>query len=324
MNRIHNMAKLTIDSKVKLASGYEMPRLGFGVYKTPADICPAVVTTALSVGYRHIDSATAYRNEGACAFAMQAAATKGVPDPSDPTGAKRIVIPRSEIFFTSKLPPKFRGYEKTRDSIQKTLERNPGLEGYMDLYLIHAPYGGKENRLGQWRAMRDAWKEGKIRSLGVSNYSIAHMEELREWIEAEEKAHGPGAGGVISVGQWEIHPWLPRHDIVTYCRQHNIIPQAYSPLLRGARFATPPSTEPPKGSEYLYELAKKYSATPAQVLIRWSLQMDLVPLPKSVTDARIKENADVYGFELTEEEVKKLDTGGYEPVGWDPVKDCHD
>lgn len=127
----------------------------------------------------------------------------------------------------------------------------------------------------------------------------------------------------------QFHPWLPRHDILAYCRAHNIVPQAYSPLVRGVRFTPPSTTENPtpsipKGSEYLYQLAEKYRRTPSQILLRWNLQMGCVPLPKSVHDERIKENTGIFGWELEQDEVEKLDTGGYEPVAWDPVKDCKD
>ena len=124
-----------------------------------------MITNALAVNYRHIDTATAYKNEASCAFAIECITARGIPS------LRNTIVPRSEIFFTTKLPPRLRGYDATLESIRKTIEENPGLEGYVDLYLIHAPYGGRENRLGEWRAMRDAWKKGWIRSLGVSNYS---------------------------------------------------------------------------------------------------------------------------------------------------------
>ena len=182
---------------------------------------------------------------------------------------------------------------------------------------------------------------------------IKHLDEIQEWIQGEEKRTGEkGSGGTLSVGQWEvciaaerfcfkfltmvtpilqIHPWCPRHDILAYCQTHKITVQAYCPLVRGKRFA--PSSSPtaenptptiPAGSEYLYQLADKYRRTPAQILLRWSLQMGCVALPKSVHEERIKENADIFGWELQQDEVEKLDTGEYEPVCWDPVKDCKD
>ncbi|KAI5810863.1 aldo-keto reductase [Pyronema omphalodes] len=281
------MPPLSLASTVRLSSGYLMPRIGLGVYQTPIAECPRVVSTALSIGYRHIDSATSYRNERPCSIAIAA---------SD--------IPRSDVFFTTKLPPKLRGYEKTKESINGVLAENPELNGYIDLYLIHAPYGTPEDRRGQWRAMVEAQKDGKIRSLGVSNYGVQHLDELKGWIDA-------GDGGIISVGQWELHPWLGRKDIVGWCQREGVAIQAWSPLVRATRMEDP----------LLAPLVKKYAKTPAQILIRWSLQMGFTPLPKSIHDERIRENADVFDFELTREEMDTLDTEMYEPCSWDPTKE---
>lgn len=129
-------------------------------------------------------------------------------------------------------------------------------------YLIHAPYGGKEARTGTWRALVEAQQAGQIRSLGVSNYGVHHLEELEAYIQELEKQHGEGKGGQISVGQWELHPWLPRPDIVEWCEQRGIVREAYCPIVRGQRFGEP-SLQP---------LIKKYGKTAAQILIRWSLQ----------------------------------------------------
>lgn len=129
-------------------------------------------------------------------------------------------------------------------------------------YLIHAPYGGKEARNGSWRALVEAQQEGKIRSIGVSNYGVHHLDELDAYISELEAQHGKGKGGAISVGQWEIHPWLGRRDIVAWCEKRGVVVEAYSPLVRGTRFAEP----------VLKPMVEKYGKTPAQVLIRWSLQ----------------------------------------------------
>lgn len=128
--------------------------------------------------------------------------------------------------------------------------------------MIHAPYGGKEARTGTWRALVEAQQAGQIRSLGVSNYGVHHLDELEAYIQELEKQHGEGKGGQISVGQWELHPWLPRPDIVEWCEQRGIVREAYCPLVRGQRFGEP-SLQP---------LMKKYGKTAAQILIRWSLQ----------------------------------------------------
>jgi diketogulonate reductase-like aldo/keto reductase len=141
----------------------------------------------------------------------------------------------------------------------KTLDAD--VRNSIERVLIHAPYGGKEARLGTWRALVEAQKSGKVRSIGVSNYGVHHLEELDEYIKN-------GGGGEISVGQYEIHPWLPRADIVEWCTKHNVVVEAYSPLVQGVRAKEPALTA----------LTKKYNKSFAQVLIRWSLQKVLYSL----------------------------------------------
>lgn len=197
-------------------------------------------------------------------------------------------------------------YEGARSQVDTTL-RKSGLD-YIDLMLLHAPNGGSANRKGAWRALVEAVEAGKVRSIGVSNYGVHHLDELLQHIaELEAERGGAGKGGVLSVGQWEIHPWLARSDIVAWSRKHNVAVEAYSPLVRGARWGEPE----------LKKLADKYGVTEAQVLVRWSLQKGHVPLPKTATPSRITANADVYGFELTDAEVAALETTEYSPVCWD-------
>jgi diketogulonate reductase-like aldo/keto reductase len=243
------------------------------------------------VGYRHVDSAAAYKNEAPCGLAIA-----------------KSKIPREDIFFTSKIPPRSRGYDAAKAQVLETLQQS-GLE-YVDLMLLHAPYGGPESRKGAWKALVEAQEEGKIRSLGISNYGVHHLDELEVHIkELESERGGAGKGGVISVGQWELHPWLARRDIVEWCEKRGVVLEAYSPLVRGKR----------ADDKVLIGLGEKYGKTHAQILLRWSLQNGFVPLPKSVTLSRIEENADIFDFELTEEELKSLDMGGtYQPCAWDP------
>ena len=239
---------------------------------------------------RQVDSAAAYRNEAPCGIAVLKSG-----------------IPREEIFFTSKIPPRSLSYENTKAQVEKTLKET-GFD-YIDLMLIHAPYGGRENRKGAWRALLEAQEEGKIRSLGVSNYGVHHLDEMEVYMKELEEERGKGKGGAIDVGQYELHPWLARPDIVQWCEKRGIILEAYSPLVRGRR-----------GDEKILQpTMKKYGKSAAQVLMRWSLQNGFVPLPKSVTPSRIEENADVYDFELTAEEMKSLETGEYKPCAWDPT-----
>jgi len=158
------------------------------------------------------------------------------------------------------------------------------------------------------KALVEAHEEGKIRSLGVSNYGVHHLDEMEVYMK-ELEAERKGAGGVISVNQLELHPWLARPDIVQWCKQRGIILEAYSPLVRGERMK----------EKILQPLLKKYGKTAAQILLRWSLQKGFVPLPKSETPSRIEENADIFDFELTSEEMKSLETGDYAPCTWDPT-----
>ncbi|OCK77657.1 Aldo/keto reductase [Lepidopterella palustris CBS 459.81] len=282
------MTKLDITSKYRMNSGYEIPALGFGV--CPADVAEEVVNHAISVGYRHVDSAVGYRNEEPCAAAI-----------------RKSGVPRDQVFFTTKIPPRQLGYENAKKHIAATLQKT-GFE-YVDLYLIHAPYGGKTARVGAWRALVEAVEAGQVRSIGVSNYGVHHLEELEEYIKETEAREGKGKGGVLSVNQVELHPWLARKDIVAWCKARGVILEAYSPLVRTLK----------KDDPILVPLAKKHNKTTSQILLRWSLQMGFVPLPKSVTNSRIEENANIYDFELSAEDMKSLDIGVYEPCAWDPT-----
>ena len=198
-------------------------------------------------------------------------------------------------------------YESAKASVASTLAEI-GLE-YIDLYLIHSPYGGATARKGAWRALVEAQRAGLVRSIGVSNYGEHHLNELESYIAELEASEGPGKGGVISVGQYELHPWLMRPDIVGWCKKRGVVLEAYSPLTRGDRF----------GEDSLKRITEKHGRTPAQVLLRWSLQQGFVPLPKSVTLGRIEENADIFGFELDEKDMGELETQEYSPCAWDPT-----
>jgi len=172
-------------------------------------------------------------------------------------------LPRSSLFFTSKVPPKQISYDGAKECIEATMKAvGSDLDGYIDLYLLHAPYGGTENRLGAWKALVEAVKEGKIRSIGVSNYGVHHLQELEDYIKETDAKSGQGSGGVLSVNQVELHPWLPRPDIVEWCQKRGVVLEAYSPLVRTRENENP----------LLLEIAKKHGKTPAQVLVRWSLQ----------------------------------------------------
>ncbi|KAL1304045.1 hypothetical protein AAFC00_000482 [Neodothiora populina] len=283
------MAKFNINSTLRLNSGYEIPVLGYGVYQTPPEVTEEVTIHAIKSGYRHVDSAVFYKNEA----------------PSS-SGMIKAGIPRSEQFFTSKVPPPLMSYEQAKACVDETLQKT-GFD-YIDLYLLHAPYGGKEGRLGAWKALVEAVEAGKIRSIGVSNYGVKHLEELEQW-QKETKSAG-GNPGVLSVNQVELHPWLPREDIVNWCKERKIVMEAYCPLVRAKKIDDP----------LLVSLAKKHNKTTSQILLRWGIQKGFVVLPKSVTPARIEENANIYDFELDDEDMKTLHLpSSYEPVAWDPT-----
>jgi diketogulonate reductase-like aldo/keto reductase len=206
-------------------------------------------------------------------------------------------LKREDIFFTSKLASNS-SYEKAQKSIEKSIE-TCGL-GYIDLFLLHSPYGGKTYRLESWRAVEDAIQQGHIKTGGVSNFGVKHLEELM----ASKPRISP------AVNQIEVHPFNTRTNITSFCQKHNILVEAYAPLARALRMKHPD----------IQSLSNKYSCTPAQLMVRWSLQRGFIPLPKSVSKQRIQENAEIGGFQIEEEDMKKLDgLDEYLVTDWDPV-----
>lgn len=193
-------------------------------------------------------------------------------------------LTREDIFFTSKLASNI-SYDATRRSIKESI-RVSGL-GYIDLFLIHAPYGGKAKRLECWRAIEDAIADKEVRSGGVSNYGVKHLKELL--------ASNPRV--FPAVNQIEVHPFNTRTEITSFCQENGIVVEAYAPLARAYRMNHPT----------IVSLSKKYGCTPAQLLVRWSLQHGYVPLPKSATKERIISNGQVDGFEIDEADMKTMD-----------------
>jgi len=256
-----------------------MPLLGFGVFQNYTT--KPTVLEAFRLGYRHVDSAQAYRNEADVGAAV-----------------KESGLDRGELFITTKCVSRTHGYESTLNGVDVSLEKF-GFE-YIDLFLIHDPMSGTERRLATYKALLEAQKLGKIRSVGVSNYGLKHLQEIKD------------AGFEMpTVNQIEVHPLCQQKPIVSFCRQHSIIVQAYCPLLRG-RMEHP----------VFQEIAAKHDREVAQVLLRWSLQHGFVPLPKSVTPSRIKSNAQLYDFALDEEDMTALDAlnlGKAGAVSWNPV-----
>lgn len=273
---------------IKLSSGHSIPAIALGVYETPSHSATRIVEFALSNGYRHIDCAAAYHNEqevgkGILSFLKKTPSVK-----------------REDIFYTTKIKERDHGYENATKAIETSLTLVQDL-GYIDLILIHSPLSNREKRLGTWRALQDAVEKGIVKSIGVSNYGISHLEELLQWEGLKIKP---------AVNQVELSPWLQRPELVEFCEKHNIKLEAYSPLTRATKF----------GDKKLQELAKKYNKSPAQILIRWSLQKNFIPLPKSVNESRIKSNIDVFDFELEKQEVEELgDKNAYYWTEWDPT-----
>eukprot|EP00121_Abeoforma_whisleri_P004689 Awhi_evm1s4240 len=247
-----------------------IPVVGLGVYQCNGKETYNAVKWALEAGYRHIDSATLYQNE------------KEVGD-----AVRDSKIPREEIFVTSKMwtrtPIQKSGFEDAIDSVNRSLEIS-GLQ-YFDLYLLHSPYA-PENRMAKWEGLEQCVRDGKLKSIGVSNYGKHHLQELLKNCKIKP-----------AVNQIEVHPFLTRIDLCNYCKENDIVVQAYSPLAKAQRFDDPT----------LISLAKKYGKSPAQIMLRWGLQKEMIILPKSVHKDRIVENTDVFGWGLKENDVKILD-----------------
>lgn len=272
-----NMSRLTLQSTITLSDGKKLPVLGFGALNQ-AETKDAIIE-ALKIGYRQIDGAQMYENEDKCGEAIRESG-----------------IPRENIFATSKIASSHRGhgYENVTKGVDESLEKW-GLK-YLDLFLIHDPLN-KEKRLESYKALLDAQTAGKIKSVGVSNYGVKHLEEIK-------KAGYP----LPVVNQIELHPFLQQHEIAAYCKVNNIIIQAYCPIIRGASH--------PK----IDAVATKHKKEPAQVLIRWSLQKGYVPLPKSGTPSRILSNTNVFDFELSDEDIASIDElEQNKPCSWNPV-----
>ncbi|KAI9748087.1 MAG: hypothetical protein M1815_003619 [Lichina confinis] len=263
-------AKLSITDALPLPnSSVTIPRLGFGVYKSPKTKTLASCGKALEVGYRHVDSAQYYENESEVGEAV-----------------RQSKLPRSSVFVTTKILYAGGSVEKSYDKIVDSVNKI-GLDGYVDSFLIHAASGGSEARKEMWLALEKAHKEGKIRSIGVSNFGIGQIDEFKSFATVWPP----------QINQIELHPWCQQRTIVEYCQKHGIVVEAYSPLVRGQ-----------KGDDAtLTKLAEHHKKSPAQILIRYCLQKDWVPLPKSDTPSRIEENADVYDFHLSDDDMKTLD-----------------
>jgi 2,5-diketo-D-gluconate reductase A len=297
-----------------LEAGVEIPYLGFGTYLIADEDASAAVSEAIRAGYRHIDTAEGYKNEsGVGAGIRQAMKAEG--------------LSRPDLFVTTKLWPgnprwgqQAKTTESTVSALHKSLERL-GLD-YVDLYLIHAPFE-REQRLAQWRGLVELARQGKTRSIGVSNFSAQHIEELRA-----AKLPMPVAN------QIELHPWSQKPELVRYLHDQAITPIAYSSLVPLSTWRTAEGHESGKTAAMRAEglradtpfkvMAEKYGVTEAQVLLRWAVQKGYPVLPKSTSPERIRKNADIFGFEIDDQDmlaIEKMDRG--DGVAWkvgDPTK----
>ncbi|KAI4735854.1 aldo-keto reductase [Aureobasidium sp. EXF-12298] len=250
-------------------SSVKIPALGFGVYQSHGPTCKTSCLTALEAGYRHIDSAQYYANEQLVGDAV-----------------KESNVDRKDVFITTKILSAGKDEEETYQSLVESVNKiDQG--GYVDLFLIHSPSSGPEGRKLMWTALERLHKEGKAKAIGVSNFGKGQIEELKSFAQV----YPP------HVNQIELHPWNQQRVAVEFCQANNIVVEAYCPLVRNQKADDPT----------LKSLSEKYKKSTGQVLIRYCLQKGWVPLPKSDTPSRIKENADIYDFEISKEDMSKLD-----------------
>lgn len=270
---------LSIKSRTRLNNGVEIPVLGLGVYQSPPGRATQdAVRLALKDEYRLIDTARIYNNEADVGKAIRESG-----------------IPRDEVFITTKLWNSDQGYESALRALDESLRRL-GLS-YIDLYLIHFPVPNVRNE--SWKSMTRLLQHGKARAIGVSNFTVRHLEELLKTTNVTP-----------AVNQVEFSPFLYQKELLNYCRQKGIQLEAYSPLTRGEKLS----------HTTIKSLASKYSKTPAQVLIRWNLQHGNVVIPKSVREERIRENSQVFDFNITDEDMAVLDSLNENlRSNWDPT-----
>jgi len=251
---------MTTQTQIPLNDQNHIPQIGLGVWRTPADDAAPVIRTALAAGYRHIDTASAYENEA------------GVG-----AGVRQSTLDRNEVFVTTKLWNGDQGYDKALRAAELSLKR---LDlGYLDLLLIHWPSPQRGLYVDSWKALIKLKEEGRVRSIGVSNFEPEHLERIMD------------ATGVTPVlNQIELHPRFQQHRLREFHAHHNIATECWSPLGQGQLLTDPVITD----------IALRHNRTPAQIIIRWHLENGLIVIPKSANPNRIAQNLDVFSFELDE------------------------
>lgn len=252
---------------VTLNNGLEMPIIGLGVWKTPNDQAGLnAIKYALSIGYRHIDTAQFYANEEIVGRAV-----------------KESGIDQSDIFVTSKVELSNFGHNRTIKSFNDSLAKL-GFD-YLDLFILHFPVN--KLRIDSYKALEQLYKNKKVRAIGVSNFTVEHLKELMEQTEI-----------IPAVNQVEFSPFLYQKELLQFCKENKIQVVGYSPLTQGKRLGDPT----------LVDIASKYNKTTAQILIRWQIEHDIVVIPKSINPVRIKENFEVFDFEISETDIEILDS----------------
>jgi 2,5-diketo-D-gluconate reductase A len=260
---------MTTVPTITLNNGLEIPQLGFGVYQVPPEETAEAVQAALEVGYRHLDTAEMYGNE------------KGVGE-----GIRAAGVPREEVFVTSKLNNGFHAHADALTAFDGTLEALGS--DYVDLFLIHWPLPGIDvDYVETWRAMEEIYRSGRAKAIGVSNFSAHHLRKL----------HGE-TDVVPAVNQIEVHPYLAQDELRAFNAQHQIATEAWSPIAQGKVLDDPA----------VVRVAERVGRTPAQVTLRWHVQRGDIVFPKSVTRSRIEENFALFDFELTEDDLREIDS----------------
>lgn len=257
---------------VTLNTGAKMPMVGLGVFRVPErDVCIQSVYDAIKSGYRLIDTAAVYKNEDAVGEAVRRAISDGL-------------VTREELFITSKLWVQDLDYESGKKGIEASLKKS-GLE-YFDLYLLHQ---AMRDYFGAWRALEEAYDEGKLKAIGVSNFYANILTNFCEYVRVKP-----------AVNQIELHPWYVRQPELDACKYYGVAAEAWAPL-GGGRYK-------PNESELLTAIAEKYGKSVQQVMLRWNLQRGVIILPKSTHLERIQQNIDLFDFQLTEEEMARIAT----------------
>lgn len=250
-----------------LNDGYSIPKLGFGTYKINGFQGVHQIRQAIENGYRLLDSASRYENEGALGRAIRESS-----------------VPRSELFVTSKLPGAHHAYKEAINELEEGLMRS-GLD-YFDLYLIHWPNPLEDHYVEAWQALVDAQKFGLVRSIGVSNFEPAHLDRITQ-----------ETGVTPAVNQVELHPYWSSREVREYDDERGIVTEAWSPLMRAGEVFK---------EELIQKLAAKYGKSPAQVILRWETQLGVVPIPKASSSKHQLSNLDIFDFKLTADEVAAL------------------